>query len=206
MHPARILWPPRCLVNAPPRGHLGGVRALLLLTATLFGCPGDSAPEVSLIEQAEQQKEAETLASAPAAARPTGYTKPEGLHIDLPYLGGRRLAELEPAAIDEQLGGQLGREELPENEEHFIFEKAEVWTYDGRIYRVLKELAHPMDIPTALGTSGFPLNLGRPTESKNEARWNHVWNQRRVRLLKSPTDDRLYVAIDVWRFIPKDLY
>lgn len=183
------------------------MRTLLLLTATLLGCPADSAPEVSLIEQAELQKAARK-AAAPTATKASrsAYVKREGLHIDLPYLGGRRLAEVPPDAIDDQLGGLLQSEELPENEEHLVFEKAEVWTYDGRIYRVRKQLGHAMDIPTALGTSGFPLDLGRPVESRGEVRWNHVWNQRRLKLIKNPQDERLYDVIDVWRFIPKDLY
>jgi hypothetical protein len=160
----------------------------------------------SLIEQARE------LERAPAALRKgqdgraiATYTKREGLHIDIPYLSGRRLAEVPPSAMADQLGAELSREELPEDEEHIVYEKAEIWIYDGRIYRIRKILAHSMDVATALGTSGFPLNLGRPIDATTEVRWNHVWNQRRLRLLKNQGDGRVYDVIDSVKFLPKEL-
>jgi hypothetical protein len=187
------------------------MRTLLLLSAFLLTACGGRAQDVSLIEQAEQRQEAvaervaEKQASSQARAK-RGYVKREGLHIDMPYLGGRRLDELTPDTIADQLGVEISREKLPESEEHVVFDKAEIWTYDGRIYRVRKDLAHPMDVPTALGTSGFPLDLGAPIESANELRWNGVWRQRRIRLFKNPADGRLYDTIEVWRFLPKEMF
>jgi hypothetical protein len=187
------------------------MRMLLPLLCLLAACGGNSSTDVSLIEQADErvaadvERQAERQAKSEAISR-RGYIKREGLHIDMPYLGGKRLDELTPDTLADQLGVEISREELPESEEHVVFDKAQVWTYDGRIYRVRKDLAHPMDIPTALGTSGFPLDLGQPVESANEARWNGVWRQRRVRLFKNEKDDRLYDTIEVWRFLPKELF
>lgn len=184
---------------------------LLCLPLLLVACPSERTEDVSLIEQADQRQAAvserrsEQQKAAKERAR-RGYVKREGLHIDLPYLGGKRLVELTPDTVADQLGVEISREALPESEEHIVFDKAEVWTYDGRIYRVRKDLAHPMDIPTALGTSGFPLDLGPPIESSNEARWNGTWKQRRIRLFKSKGDKRLYQTIEVWRFLPKELF
>ena len=188
------------------------MRMLLLSSILLLSaCGGGGAQEHSLIEQADQRRahNAERAAdrqTARQAESRRGYIKREGLHIDMPYLGGRRLDELTPDTIADQLGVEISRERLPESEEHIVFDKAEVWTYDGRIYRTRKDLAHPMDVPTALGTSGFPLDLGPPTESANELRWNGIWRQRRIRLFKNPADGRLYDTIEVWRFLPKEMF
>jgi hypothetical protein len=175
----------------------------LILLVGLRACGGSGTETPSLIQQADDRV-AQRAADRPQ--RRTGYVKREGLHIDIPYLGGRRLAELGPDVVDDQLGERLSATELPEAEEHMVFAQAEVWTHDGRIYRVRKQLAHPMDIPTALGTSGFPLDLGSPIDATNEVRWNSAWNQRRIRLLRNPSDHRLYDVIDVWRFLPKELH
>jgi len=175
----------------------------LLLILLLVGCGRDVEPS----RIALARKGAEAAVEGGEVARAAGrYTKREGLHIDLPYLLGRRLGELEPEAIADQLGDELGRSQLPESEEMVQFSKADVWLYDGRLYRIRKRLAHPMDVPTALGTSGFPLRLGSSIETSNELRWNNVWSMRRIRLMKSEEDTRLYVQIDVVKFLPKELH
>jgi hypothetical protein len=181
---------------------------LLLVLVALAGGddPSDRAEPPSLIEQAREAQTSPASATASSRNRPVAtYIKREGLHIDIPYLSGRRLAEVPPPAAADQLGALVSREELPEDEEHLVYEKAEIWTYDGRIYRIRKILAHSMDIATALGTSGFPLDLGRPIDATVEVRWNHVWNQRRLRLLKNPGDGRTYDVIDSVKFLPKEL-
>jgi hypothetical protein len=177
--------------------------------------PGEELPP-SLIEQADQQEQAATqplspgqgpasTSGDPAAPRAARYVKPGGLHVDIPYLSGRRLADVPEDALLEQFGVEISRDLLPESEEHVVFEKLEIWLYDGRIYRIKKALAHPMDIPTALGTSGFPLDLGQPLEAANELRWMGEYSQKRIRLLKNKQDERLYDFIEVWKFFPKEL-
>ncbi len=184
---------------------LGIAAAIVLLFVVRDGGAPDVDDSASLIAQAEQRRE-ETADPAAAARASRGYVKREGLHIDVPYLSGRRISEIPPDVVADQLGAELVRTELPEGEEKLEHEKADVWTYDGRIYRVRKKLAHPMSIPEALGTSGFPLDLGPPIDATNEIRWNRAWNQRRISLIRTTEDKRLYAEIDVWRFMPKELY
>jgi len=182
---------------------VAGLLLALLLVGRLLG--GRTAAPVSLIEQAERRASAGPAGTAERRRATAGYTKREGLHIDIPYLSGRRLSEIPPDVTEDQLGAEISREELPEAEEHIVFARAELWTYDGRIYRIRKGLAHPMDIPTALGTSGFPLDLGTPVVATNEVRWNRTWNQRKISLQRTLSDGRLYDQIDVWRLAPKEL-
>ena len=183
----------------------------------LVACSGPGPATPSLIEQAEQLEQEQTAARAPspssaglgdqpARTAGPGYTKRAGLHIDIPFLADRRLDSVSSAELEDQLGGLISRKDLPENEEEVLFEKAEVWLYDGRIYRIRKKLSHLMDVPTALGTSGFPLDLGPPIESTSELRWNFSWSMRRIRLERSDQDERLYRAIDVYAFLPKELF
>ncbi|HCP47793.1 MAG TPA: hypothetical protein DIU15_17260 [Deltaproteobacteria bacterium] len=178
-----------------------------------WGCSSDGTLPPSLIEQEDARLAArpsaattEPAASVPSARVQVGYEKRTGLHIDIPYLSRRKLSELPADVVQDQLGEQLRYEDLPENERQVVFERAEVWTYDGRIYRIRKDLEHLMDIPTALGTSGFPLDLGSPIESTAELRWNSTWNMRRIRLMKSREDERLYRVIDVAAFLPKEFF
>ena len=176
----------------------------------LLSAQWGETPVPSLIEQVEERQGSDSVASLPPVAARKGkprqrpYVKRTGLHIDIPWLGGRRLEEIPAEVVADQLGVEISREELPQDEVQVVFEKADLWLYDGRIYRVRKELAHPMDIPTALGTSGYPLDLGVPIDGTDEVRWNRAWNERRMRLLKSETTQGLYEVIDVWRFLPKE--
>ena len=190
---------------------------VLLLTplALLVACSGPGVDTPSLIEQAEGQEKSSakpspavvpSSSSAPESAPGSGYVKRAGLHIDIPFLADKRLDSLSKEQTLDQLGVLISRKELPENEEEVLFDKTQVWLYDGRIYRVRKKLAHPMDVPTALGTSGFPLDLGPPIEASAELRWNFSWNMRRIRLERTRDDERLYRAIDVYAFLPKELF
>ncbi len=185
-------------------GLLGLLVVVLALGRGDCSDPGTAPP--SLIKQARDRQVLESTSTKAGRSRaPARYRKREGLHIDIPYLSGRRVAEISAPDLDEQLGVELSRKDLPQDETHIVFDQAEVWTFNGRIYRIRKELAHPMDIPTALGTSGFPLDLGTPIDATTEVRWNHEWNQRRIRLLKNAADGRLYDVIDVVKFLPKEL-
>ncbi|MBJ96273.1 MAG: hypothetical protein CMP23_17565 [Rickettsiales bacterium] len=192
-------------------------RALLCcglpLLSLLLACQGPVTSSPSLIAQAAEQEQQLLQGGGPPPQRSAGsdgmalgYQKRTGLHIDIPYLCDRRLESIREEDKADQLGGLLTRKELPENEEELTFEKATVWLYDGRVYRIRKKLGHPMDVPTALGTSGFPLDLGPPIESTSELRWNFTWNTRRIRLERSGSDERLYLSIDVHAFMPKELF
>jgi hypothetical protein len=184
---------------------------LFLTIACLGGCPRDRSELGSLIEDADEREVAiQTTRPELGGIIKTHtryvYSKRDGLHIDLPFLAGKELARLDPAVVQDQLGVEISRTDLGEGQEHVIMEKAEVWLLDGEMYRVRQELAHPMDIPTALGVSGFPLDLGMPIDGANEVRWNRTWNMRRLRLERSKAQPRLYTHIDVWRFLPREVH
>lgn len=181
---------------------------LLLLVVSLGGGCGDDPGELgSLIEEADDRstrgagsRDVATMQNRKVSR----YVKREGLHIDMPYLAGREIVQIEPDDVAEQLGVEISRETLAEGELHIVFDKAEVWTLDGTVYRVRGELAHTMDIPTALGVSGFPLSLSNPIDGARNVRWNRQWGTRRIELVRSEQDRRLFTHIDVWDFLPRE--
>lgn len=181
---------------------------LALVATSLVGCPRDKGELGSLIEDADkrsvQVQGSRDVARAPNNARVNRYVKREGLHIDMPYLAGRELDLIEPDDVAEQMGVEVSREEIGEAESHVVFDKVEIWTLDGTIYRVRAPLAHPMDIPTALGVSGFPLSLGTPIDGASVVRWNRKWGTRRIELTRMEEDRRLFTHIDVWKFLPRE--
>lgn len=196
--------------------------SLLLLAA----CSRSADPSPSLIEQADRRLGTPTPAVevqqdddlVPPITRSDRerarrelqhrqryrYTKREGLLIDLPYLGGRKLAELDGTVVADQLGTLRAREELPRDEERLEFDKATVWLYEGRIYRIRRSLPHPMDKSTALGVSGYPLDIGVGIDATAELRWNNAFGARRLRLLRNSGQRDLFDTIEQWKFLPSE--
>lgn len=189
------------------RSLLRIVTLLILSVSMGVGCGEDPGELGSLIQEADERSARGAGARDVAKVQSRNasrYVKREGLHIDMPYLAGRELAQIEPEDIADQLGVQISKETLAEGELHIVFDKAEIWTLDGTIYRVRGELAHTMDIPTGLGVSGFPLSLSNPIDGARNVRWNRQWGTRRIELIRSKEDRRLFTHIDVWDFLPRE--
>jgi hypothetical protein len=200
--------------------------AIAMLFIVAQGCGPEAAVGPSLIEESDNRLKEELAKSSNLVQGEDGpkllspkerrtarfadrraklkYTKREGLHIDLPYLSGRKLDEIEQFDIGDQLGEVRSREDLPGGEELITFDNASIWLWEGRIYRIRKELAHPMDMATALGTSGFPTSLGKAVDASVEVRWNNQWAQRRIRMERNSGDRQLFDVIEVYKLLPSE--
>jgi len=181
----------------------------LLVAAVLglAGCPADNGELGSLIQEADERAavvQGVRDEGSLAPAKRNRYVKRQGLHLDAPYFAGRELASIEDSDVADQLGVEISREAVSEGETHIVFDKAEIWVLDGTIYRIRSQLAHTMDIPTALGVSGFPLSLGTPIDGARNVRWNRAWSTRRIELIRSEEDRRLFTHIDVYKFLPRE--
>lgn len=212
-HRRGILGATSTLVNARSGPKNQAMPRFVPLLALIAAC-GGASPEGSLVAQARRHSEGSSVGAkvpaegAPATDRPAprrAYVKREGLHIDVPYLAGRKWDDVDDAVRADQLGTITVDEELAGDERHVVGTKAELWIWRGKIYRVRKPLEHPMDIPTALGTSGFPIHLGSPVDAARDIRWSRVHNLRRLRLMKSETESTRYDALDAWAFFPKEV-
>ena len=169
----------------------------LLCTPTIIGCGGDNA-RPSLIEEAQQN---ETLdLDAPT------YVKREGLHIDAPYLMGKRYDELDAVVIADQFGSELSREDLPTwGEVEIAFPDRTVKLYRDEIYYISYRLPHAMDLTTAMGVSGFPLRPPPSLSATVEERIVNYWNMRQISLMRTEPGSELFDEIRIWKLRPQEV-
>jgi hypothetical protein len=167
-----------------------------LLAVALAGCGSDERP--SLIQEAEEQREAET--------RDDGYVKREGLHIDMPYLSGKRYDILPAELVADQLGEEVERRTLGHWEATEIdFGDKQVRLIDGEIYYLSYSFDAPMDLTTALGVSGFPLRVPAALEATLECRLIHHWGLRQISLMRTGADADTFQEIRVWKYRPQEV-
>jgi len=171
----------------------------LLMLSMLAACSAEPR-QPSLIEEAEVAREDTDVAA--------GYEKREGLLIDIPYLAGRRFDTLAPEVVADQLGAELERADV----EGAFAGTSEVryeggrtlGLYEGEIYYIAYPLEHPMDITTAMGVCGFPLQVPRCIDATLECRLVHHWGMRQISLIRSEKGADTYGEIRVWKFRPQE--
>jgi len=169
----------------------------LLLLAALVGCGGDKG-RPSLIEEARERHE--------QGADEPPYTKREGLHIDIPYLMGRRYDSLDAELVTDQLGTEVGRETL----EHWgvveiEFADRTIQLYRDEIFYISYELPHPMDMTTALGVCGFSLRQAPSLSATFEERIVNYWTMRQISLMRIEAGSELFNEIRVWKLRPQEV-
>ncbi len=134
------------------------------------------------------------------------YTKTEGLHIDVPYLMGKRYDDLDPAVIDDQLGTEISRQELPNwGEVEIEFGDRTVRLYRDEINYISYRLGHPMDMTTAMGVCGFPLRPPPSLPATVEERIVNYWNMRQISLMRTEPNGDLFEEIRVWKARPQEV-
>lgn len=181
--------------SAPPTRRRTALWPLLALAA-LAGCGGDERP--SLIQEAEEQREQEV--------RDDGYVKRDGLHIDMPYLSGKRYDTLPAELVADQLGEELERRTLDHWEATEIdFGNKQLRLIDGDIYYLSYSFEAPMDLTTALGVSGFPLRVPAALEATLECRLIHHWGLRQISLMRTAADADTFQEIRVWKYRPQEV-
>lgn len=159
------------------------------------GCGKDERP--SLIAEAQAER-ADKVAD-------DGYVKREGLHVDIPYLAGKRYELLPAELVAEQLGEELGRQTLePFDTVEIDFGDKKIRMIDGEIYYVSYTFDYPMDLTTAIGVSGFPLRIPDALEATLECRLVHHWGLRQISLMRSSADADTFTEIRAWKYRPQE--
>jgi hypothetical protein len=171
------------------------IAALCSLPLLVAGCPGSRQP--SLIEEVELERT--------ESGEESGYEKREGLHIDIPYLAGQRFEALDPAVVADQLGEEQARRDgaFPGTTE-IDYGTRTVGVYEGEVFYVSAQLEYAMDITTAMGVCGFPVQVPRCIEATNECRLVHHWGMRQVSLMREEDNSDRYAEIRVWKFLPRE--
>jgi len=173
-----------------------GCLGLGMVLGTLSCKRDDARP--SLIENAQNQSD--NLLAGPT------YEKRDGLHIDAPYLMGKRYDTLDPEVVADQLGTEVRREAL----EHFgvveiEFETRSIRLYRDEIFYVEYRLEGPMDMTTAMGVSGFPIRLPPSLPATLEERIVNYWNMRQISLMRVEPNADMFDEIRIWKLRPQEV-
>ena len=155
----------------------------------------------SLIRQAQRDRSG---GDDPAAAV-RAYVKRDGLFVDVPFLAGRRLSVVPEAVLADQAGAFIEELSLGEGRVERRHERLVLRVWNDRIYEVVVTLPHPMDRSTALGVSGFPLDLGAGIDATNEWRVDNYWNLRRISLTRLADGSEQFVELRAHKWMANEL-
>ena len=177
-----------------------------LLVGVLAACVGDE-PVVSgvkprTVEEVRAKRESQAIAASPRALE-VGYTKADGVYIDVRFLGGRSYTAIRPE-IEAQLGGLLETNELPEGQGvELAFTRGRIRTLDGTIYMLDIPLPEPMRRDEALRLLGFPEIVPREYNVLAlEYRLTNVWDFRRLRFFRTEPDGERVDRVEAWKRTP----
>ncbi len=129
------------------------------------------------------------------------YLKPEGVYVDVLYLGGASF-RLNRDVLADQLGALQAVEDLPDGAQRARFERGEVQVKDDAIYLVTVPLPQPLRRSEALNALGFPAYVGRYVSLHREYRLNNTWGFRRLRLKRQSPEDELVTELEAWHTVP----
>lgn len=179
---------------------------LALSLAALAGCgpeepvlQGVPAEALLASQPSAEQRAASADRLNRSATEP--YLKPEGVYVDVLYLGGASF-RLNRDVLADQLGALQAVEDLPDGAQRARFERGEVQVKDDAIYLVTVPLPQPLRRSEALNALGFPAYVGRYVSLHREYRLNNTWGFRRLRLKRQSPEDELVTELEAWHTVP----
>lgn len=172
----------------------------------LLACGADSAtpavvqPPRPTVESVEKKRKLSELKSKPSTAAAMVYQKPEGVYVDVRYLG-QQLYSLARNEIASQLGALLEETELPTGQGTLHrFERGALRVHNDRIYLVDVPLPEPLRRDQALGVCGFPAATAvNWTAFSGEYRLVNTWGFRRVIFDRAASGSEDIVRVQAWR-------
>ncbi len=195
----------------------GGKAALLvLMLAGSQACGNEEpvllgvSPEQREREQRQQEREGVWQRNIPESAtrdapsgQPVAYEKPEGVYVDLHWLGGRRYDDA-AEQLQAQLGALAERREIDTRRgEELVYERGVARVVRGTVYMVRVDLPEPMTRTDALLVTGFSIYADHWRETHLEYRLANSWGFERFRLQRAePGGDRV-VSVEAWKLRPE---
>lgn len=161
-----------------------------------LGCTGADQPTVSAVrpppptvEEVAAKREAEELRASPRNLE-VNYVKPEGVYVDVHFLGGRRWENVRDIVVD-QLGALL--EESLDNQDREVkrLERGTLTLDDGEIDVIVVPLPEPMRRADAMVACGFSGLADRYLSFTHEFRVTQFQGYRRVVLHRVAKNDDL---------------
>jgi len=177
--------------------HAAPVLIPALLIALVSGC-GQDRGRPSLIEEA-QERDTDSIKNP-------RYEKREGLHVDVPYLMGKRYDSLDPELVADQLGAEVDRSNLEYwGVVEIEFPDRTVQLYRDEIFYISYRLPHAMDMTTAMGVCGFSLRQAPSLSATLEERIVNYWNMRQISLMRVEANSETFNEIRVWKLRPQEV-
>lgn len=179
---------------------------LPLILLGLAGCGPEEpvlqgVPTEALLEDQPSADQRATSADRVKRSSAEPYLKPQGVYVDVLFLGGASF-RLNRDVLADQLGSLLSVEDLPDSAQRARFERGHVQVKDDTIYLITVPLPQPLRRSEALNSLGFPGYVGRYVSLHREYRLNNTWGFRRLRLKRQSAEDELVTEIEAWHTIP----
>lgn len=183
------------------------VYAVTLWATALWGCAGSEpvVPAVQpteTVEQVAERRKRQELRASPRNVEVL-YEKPEGVYVDVRYLGGRSWDGVRED-VERQLGAVLGRAPTPEGDEEVTLQRGTVRLRDGAIVMIDVPLPEPARRTDALVALGFPANADGWQALALEYRLVNAWGFRRLRFVRADRESEDIVRVQAWKTAPSD--
>lgn len=176
----------------------------MILTLLLLACGTDepvvrAVPPAKTVEEVRQAREDAEIRASPYAID-MGYHKPEGVYVDVRYLGGRTYTIVRDA-VTTQLGALASESTLPsEQGTELTFERGTLRVKDGRIVLVDVPLPEPMRRSEALRVTGFPDQVPRSwVLLSGEFRLTNSFDFRRIVFVRAAPESEDVVRVQAWK-------
>lgn len=186
---------------------MGDVHAITLWTLALWGCAGPDPviPAVTpkeTVEQVAERRKRQELRASPRNVEAL-YEKPEGVYVDVRYLGGRSWDGVREE-VERQLGAVLGQAATPEGDEEVTLQRGTVRLRDGAIVMIDVTLPEPARRTEALVALGFPPTADAWQALALEYRLVNAWGFRRLRFVRAERGSEDIVRVQAWKTAPSD--
>lgn len=130
------------------------------------------------------------------------YAKPEGVYVDVHWLGGRRYDDVADE-VEQQLGPLHERKVLDSRRgEELVYERGDVRVVRGVIYMIRVQLPEPLTRTEALLVTGFGVYADHWRETHREFRLSYSFDFERFRLMRHSGDKDRVVSVEAWKISP----
>ncbi len=167
----------------------------------LLGVEPEPAPKASERSKVWQRVVPESAhRNEPEEAQ--AYAKPDGVYVDIQWLGGRRYNDV-AAELELQLGPLHERKVLDARSgEELVFERGDVRVVRGVVYMLRVQLPEPLTRTEALLVTGFTIYADHWRETHREYRLSNSFDFERFRLMRHSEDKDRVVSIEAWKLSP----
>lgn len=182
--------------RSPGVGYRSGVWFLLLACGTPEPVLQAVEPPAT-VEEARDRRVAAELRASPENIDAT-YKKPEGVYIDVRYLGGRGYKAAR-AEVADQLGAVV-EERVIDTGMEVQFERGTLRLDGDRIQMVEVPLPEPLRRSDALAALGFPPATTEYKALSLEFRLLNSWGFRRLRFFRAARNSEDIVKVQAWKY------